>query len=202
MKTLKCNAFSAKPRDSSPQFESETVIVEEQTQSTIRKILRDARTWVPLLALATTAGAVGMSTTRNAEADAQRTIAGATDTSDTSAAAANAKRLFKDGKTATMFGKNAKAYAQVDLLMSDMYGQLRPEVVDAKDLGSGVIDGVECDHLAFRTKEVDWQIWILQTPGSSFHRRGRRGPGTHAAGSLTARRQILPVPVPAPTLVH
>ena len=37
-----------------------------------------------------------------------------------------------------------------------------PLVVDAKDLGSGVIRGVECDHLAFRTDEVDWQIWIAQ----------------------------------------
>ena len=34
------------------------------------------------------------------------------------------------------------------------------DVVEARDLGSGVIGGVECDHLAFRTKEVDWQIWI------------------------------------------
>jgi hypothetical protein len=25
-----------------------------------------------------------------------------------------------------------------------------------------VIHGIECDHLAFRTKEVDWQIWIAQ----------------------------------------
>jgi hypothetical protein len=31
-----------------------------------------------------------------------------------------------------------------------------------KDLGAGVIRGIECDHLAFRTKEVDWQIWIAQ----------------------------------------
>ena len=37
-----------------------------------------------------------------------------------------------------------------------------PQVADVKDLGSGVIHGVECDHLAFRTKEVDWQIWIAQ----------------------------------------
>ena len=37
-----------------------------------------------------------------------------------------------------------------------------PEVVDTKDLGSGVIRGIECDHLAFRTNEVDWQIWIAQ----------------------------------------
>ena len=34
--------------------------------------------------------------------------------------------------------------------------------VDLKDLGSGVIHGVECDHLAGRTNEVDWQIWIAQ----------------------------------------
>jgi len=33
-------------------------------------------------------------------------------------------------------------------------------VTDTKDLGSGVIGGVECNHLAFRTAEVDWQIWI------------------------------------------
>ena len=33
-----------------------------------------------------------------------------------------------------------------------------------KDLGTGVIGGVECDHLAFRTDEVDWQIWIAQGP--------------------------------------
>ena len=35
-----------------------------------------------------------------------------------------------------------------------------PLVIDVKDLGSGVIGGVECDHLAFRTEEVDWPIWI------------------------------------------
>jgi hypothetical protein len=36
------------------------------------------------------------------------------------------------------------------------------DVVDSKDLGVGVIGGVVCDHLAFRTDEVDWQIWIAQ----------------------------------------
>jgi hypothetical protein len=49
-----------------------------------------------------------------------------------------------------------------DLLMSDPYKELMPPVTEVKDLGSGVIHGVECDHLAFRTKEVDWQIWIAQ----------------------------------------
>ena len=94
--------------------------------------------------------------------------------------------LVFDGKTLTLLGKNANAYAQVDapgtidhlvdelrdkhrrpmpaadLLMSDPYKELMPQVVDARDLGSGVIRGVECDHLAFRTDDVDWQIWIAQ----------------------------------------
>ena len=94
--------------------------------------------------------------------------------------------LVFDGKTATLIGKNANLYAQADvpgtidhlvdelrdkyhrplpaadLLMSNAYEQLMPLVKDAKDLGSGVIRGVECDHLAFRTEEVDWQIWIAQ----------------------------------------
>ena len=48
------------------------------------------------------------------------------------------------------------------MLISDPYKALMPEVNDVKDLGSGVIHGIECDHLAFRTKEVDWQIWIAQ----------------------------------------
>lgn len=85
-----------------------------------------------------------------------------------------------------MLGKNANAYAQAaapgtidalvdtlrtkyhrpipgaDLLMSNIHDQVMPEIINAKDLGSGVIDGVECDHLAFRTKDVDWQIWIAQ----------------------------------------
>jgi hypothetical protein len=51
-----------------------------------------------------------------------------------------------------------------DLPMSDPYKELMPEVTEIKDLGSGVIRGVECDHLAFRTREVDWQIWIAQGP--------------------------------------
>ena len=91
-----------------------------------------------------------------------------------------------DGTTLTLLGKNANLYTQIDvsgtldklvdelretykrplpaadLLMSDPYGQLMTDVTDVKDLGSGVIDGVECDYLAFRKKAVDFQIWIAQ----------------------------------------
>jgi len=89
-----------------------------------------------------------------------------------------------DGKTLTLLGKGQNLYAQMevpgtidhlvdelqnthnrplpaaDLLLSNSYDELMRDVVDIKDLGSGVIDGVECDYLAFRNKEVDWQIWI------------------------------------------
>jgi len=90
-----------------------------------------------------------------------------------------------DGKTLTVLGKNLNIYAQqevpgtvdnlvdelrkqnrplpaADLLLSDPYKALMLDVVDVKDLGSGVIGGVECNYLAFRAKEVDWQIWIAQ----------------------------------------
>ena len=98
---------------------------------------------------------------------------------------ANVEMTF-DGKTATLFGKDANLYAQAevpgtiddlvnvmrdklhrpvpgaDLLLPDVYDTLMDGVTDVKDLGSGVIGGTECDHLAFRAKEVDWQVWIAQ----------------------------------------
>ena len=98
---------------------------------------------------------------------------------------ANVEMVF-DGKTLTLLGKEANQYTQVDaagtldqlvdvmrdkyerpipgadLLLSNVYDELMRDVADVKDLGSGVIGGTECDHLAFRTPEVDWQIWIAQ----------------------------------------
>jgi len=91
-----------------------------------------------------------------------------------------------DGKTLTLLGKNRNLYTQLDvpgtidhlvnelkdtykrplpaadLLLSNSYDEMMRDVNDIKDLGSGVVGGVECDYLAFRTKDVDWQIWIAQ----------------------------------------
>ena len=39
-----------------------------------------------------------------------------------------------------------------DLLSSDPYAAMTSNITDSKDLGSGVINGRECDHLAFRTE--------------------------------------------------
>ena len=73
-----------------------------------------------------------------------------------------------------------------DLLLSNVYEQLMPGVTNVKDLGSGVIGGIECDHLAFRTEEVDWQIWIAQGDASlslpvchNVQARGRRATIQH-----------------------
>jgi hypothetical protein len=92
--------------------------------------------------------------------------------------------LVFDGKSVTVLGKNINAYAQAeasgtidqlidalrdkynvampgaDLLLSRVFDELMADVTDAKHIGQGVIDGVECEHLAFRNPEIDWQIWI------------------------------------------
>ena len=92
--------------------------------------------------------------------------------------------MIYDGKTLTLYGNNAKSYVQADdpgsvdhiidvlqssaggampgtdLLISHPYDELMANVTDAKHIGQGVVDGVECEHLAFRGVEVDWQIWI------------------------------------------
>jgi hypothetical protein len=47
-----------------------------------------------------------------------------------------------------------------DLLLTNAYETLISNVVEAKHIGRGVIDGVECEHLAFRTEDADWQIWV------------------------------------------
>jgi len=89
-----------------------------------------------------------------------------------------------DGKTLTVYGKNLNSYAQfespgtvdqiigrlrdehnvgapgADFLLSSVYDELVEDVMEAKYIGRGVIDGIECEHLAFRNPDTDWQIWI------------------------------------------
>ena len=92
--------------------------------------------------------------------------------------------LVFDGKTLTVHGKSINAFTQVDapgavdsvidrlrdefgiaapgadLLLSRVYEELIADVIDAKHIGQGVIDGVECEHLAFRNDDTDWQLWV------------------------------------------
>lgn len=92
--------------------------------------------------------------------------------------------LVYDGKTVSLYGNNAKSYVQADiaggtdkmidtlyshtsaglpgadLLLSNSYEELMANVIQGSHVGQGVVDGVECEHLAFRGPDTDWQIWI------------------------------------------
>lgn len=92
--------------------------------------------------------------------------------------------LVYDGKLISIYGNNAKSYVQADapgtidkmidalqarsgigmpgadLLLSNAFDELMATVIEGKHIGQGVVDGVECEHLAFRTPDTDWQIWI------------------------------------------
>jgi hypothetical protein len=92
--------------------------------------------------------------------------------------------LVFDGKTVSLYGNNAKAYVQADaagtidqlidklqskagagmpgadLLATNAFEQLMSDVIEGVHVGQGVVDGVECEHLAFRGHDTDWQIWI------------------------------------------
>jgi hypothetical protein len=47
-----------------------------------------------------------------------------------------------------------------DLLYSDAYAGLTPDLVSSMYLGPEMVKGVECEHAAFHGKEVDFQIWV------------------------------------------
>jgi hypothetical protein len=92
--------------------------------------------------------------------------------------------LFYDGKTVGVFGRSINGYAQfdapgtvdrliealregygialpgADLLLSNSYDVLVAGVKEGKHIGRGVIDGRECEHLAFRNFDTDWQLWV------------------------------------------
>src|ERR1044072_2168458 len=91
--------------------------------------------------------------------------------------------LVFDGKTVSVLG-NSDSYAQIeaqgtvdqlieslrlghgvalpgaDLLKSQPYDVLVAGVLEAKHVGRGVVDGIECEHLAFRNFDTDWQLWV------------------------------------------
>ena len=92
--------------------------------------------------------------------------------------------LFFDGKTVSILDKHNNGYAQfdapgsvdqlvealraghgismpgADFLLTNSYDVLMFEVMEAKHIGLGVIDGVDCKHLAFRNHDTDWQLWV------------------------------------------
>jgi hypothetical protein len=91
-----------------------------------------------------------------------------------------------DGQSLTLYNPQDKIYAQVaapgtledmldfartkldivapagDLVYKNAYDILMDGVTDGIVVGKAVIEGILCDHLAFRAPQVDWQIWIQQ----------------------------------------
>jgi hypothetical protein len=91
-----------------------------------------------------------------------------------------------DGKSLTLHNPKDKAFAQVaapdtleamlefartkldivapagDLLNKNAYDILMDGVTDGFVVGKAVIEGVLCDHLAFRAPHVDLQVWVQQ----------------------------------------
>lgn len=92
--------------------------------------------------------------------------------------------LISDGSNVTIHDRGGNRFAQVpaagtfdevvdrlrteaplelpgaDLLLSKPYEELMAGVLEAKHIGRGVVEGVECEHLAFRNLDTDWQIWV------------------------------------------
>jgi len=92
--------------------------------------------------------------------------------------------LYFDGKTVGIYGKSVNGYATfdavgtvdqlidalreghgvalpgADFLLVNSYDRLIADVIEAKHIGRGVIEGTECEHLAFRNFDTDWQVWI------------------------------------------
>jgi hypothetical protein len=92
--------------------------------------------------------------------------------------------LISDGSNVTVYDRGGNRFAQVpgagsfdevvdrlraeaslelpgaDLLLSKPYDELMAGVLEAKHVGRGVVEGVECEHLAFRNLDTDWQIWV------------------------------------------
>jgi hypothetical protein len=93
-----------------------------------------------------------------------------------------------DGKSLSVYGKRSGYYAIVpapprmteaidtirdrygieapaaDLYVDDAYDQMMEDVTVGRYVGLETVDGAPCHHLAFRGKEVDWQIWIDAGP--------------------------------------
>lgn len=94
------------------------------------------------------------------------------------------RELFYDGKTFTIYGPRNKLYASVPApatiiemigVVEEKYGLLLPlvdlfrwgtdstrreRIRGASSIGPATVQGVPCDHFAFRQEGVDWQVWI------------------------------------------
>jgi hypothetical protein len=119
--------------------------------------------------------------------------------------------FYFDGKRATLYGNNVNAFANLDvqgtidqlidklrgehgidapgadLLFSNSIDGMTADVIEARHIGRGVVDGVECEHLAFRNAETDWQIWVEVGPKPIPHKYVITSKATTGAPQYTLR---------------
>lgn len=94
--------------------------------------------------------------------------------------------FYYDGKTLTLYNPGGKYFATVpapgtleealefarvkldivapagDFIDKNAYEILMTDVNSGFVVGKSMVEGVRCDHLAFRAPQVDWQIWIQE----------------------------------------
>lgn len=94
--------------------------------------------------------------------------------------------FYYDGKSLSLHNPSEKYYATVaapgtleamldfardsldivapagDLIYKDAFEILMQDVTSGFVVGKGVVEGVRCDQLAFRSPHADWQIWIQE----------------------------------------
>jgi hypothetical protein len=94
--------------------------------------------------------------------------------------------FYYDGKSLTLHNPSEKVFATVpvpgtleealdhartkldivapasDFIYKNAYDLLMQDVTDGFVVGKALIEGVRCDHLAFRSPHADWQIWIQE----------------------------------------
>jgi hypothetical protein len=98
------------------------------------------------------------------------------------------RELYYDGKTFTQYAPDLGYYAAFDApptiaevmdKLEERYGIELPlqdlfywgtdkfdtsQVLAATDVGPSRVTGFDCEHLAFRQKDVDWQVWLAKGP--------------------------------------
>lgn len=100
------------------------------------------------------------------------------------------RQMVYDGKTITLLDRNKNFYTTIaapqeldaalehavqsfnlraplaDLIYTKSYEYLTEDALSGFYVGQSKVQGVSCHHLAFRGKDIDWQIWIedSQTP--------------------------------------
>jgi len=95
------------------------------------------------------------------------------------------RTFIYDGATLTMYSPDDEAYTQIkapdtigklvdrllgagiempmiDMLYQIHQGSLTEAVRGGVLVGDSNIDGTDCDHLAFRQGNIDWQLWVAQ----------------------------------------